>query len=712
MKITPYTTITELFEAGFINGRAYHCCLRAGFSTVDDIDNWQKKGKDFKTIKMGGLKFEKEMEALLAQTDFDAPAPGLQMSIPFPESTEEELFLQSFCNNRTETKDHLLMCLFFLEEEKCSVRTQNEINMGLQTIDDVVKALAFGADRYIKIGNKKSKTFLETKELFERFKSVYDQVMLMNPSEAERRLVGCFFPFIQDIFKKIFVQRFKMAHGYYPVLFLLQEYLNVTQDQNLCIIADYYGIGNRKVCMSLQELANKYSLSKERCRQIVYDRKKTKLVSKVLKNDFVSLIDGYHLMNMPFSTGCSEVFKMMVKTEGIKDDFYAFCGLMNLLDKHEVRMYNGKPILVSEEFSEMFGPEEMITHIESVINEKRIKDLYYSINDLITNRNSEEQHDVAVMFVRDVLAWCYEIVSDEENIVCLDRNAMNYPENLYDILNEKGSPMTVDEIYEVFCIKYPEIVTQTPGRIRANLLRNDKITALGKTSTYALKEWGIFNGTITDYLYEILSSSSVPCHINDIERLVVDQFPATNIKSIISLLSMNPDVVPFEGDLYGLEGKEYLGNYVIDKRKCFTRKNFGTRFEEYKTFVEKYKRFPLSTGDEENEQTLFRWEKNVNKGSIEATNEQLNSLVQFQTEHDTLPKTATEWYCWKMCRKMEEYLQTLHRIPSKKEDTQFVRWYNVYVRNYHKLGDKRDAYILDALKNSKSGFDFDESSCE
>lgn len=696
MKIKLTTSVKELYDNGIICTRSYNCCLSKGLSTVSEIEQWELDGKDFKSIPNGGKKFEFEMHNVLSEMKAHENDPDSEPeSVEIPQLSEEELFMQSFVSRRTESREKLLWYIYCSECDKLSVRTQNELLKSVKGLTDVLKVLSKGEKGLSFIHNRKTRNYMEAENLFADYCNSYEDVMQMNPSQVELNLISYSFPFLHDIYDKILVQRYKMQKGYYPVLFLLQELFNDSQDQSLNIIADYYGIGNH-TSLSVYELADKYDLTLERIRQILFRSKLPNILTEFLGRDYLGVPAYLSILNVEYITPKSNIYQNILVEEKLNDNFFAFCGLLRLLGKFTILDVNDSQFPVNYDFSAKFDMQETFSHIDSFIKTRRIRDEEVAVSEFIIGLKDDECLLSIIDFLKDVLQFAYKISSNENGVIILERNGLNIPEALYDILKDHGKPMTLEEILDVFNERFPEKDNQNIKKIRANLLRHEKITALGKKSTYALKEWNIYNGTTTDYLLELLGSSSIPLHLDFIVECTLKFFPSTNAKSLYSLMHMQENVLIFEGDYFGLVGKNYSSDYIIDQRKRDSRKNFETRLQEFQSFVETEGYFPMSSGETEHELTLYRWFRNVQNGILDVTPEQMGILNKFCEDNKMLPRTSVEQTCLSMCKLWVFYMKTMKRIPSFGEDSRFYTWYTKYIKNYKVLDDNRDIYIQNA----------------
>ena len=77
-------------------------------------------------------------------------------------------------------------------------------------------------------------------------------------------------------------------------------------------------------------------------------------------------------------------------------------------------------------------------------------------------------------------------------------------------------------------------ISYAPGTLRSFLFNSDRITAIGKTSTYTLKKWNINHLTIRGLIHQILEESDTPLSLDDIVDFLAIKGRNTNRNSVNS----------------------------------------------------------------------------------------------------------------------------------------------------------------------------------
>jgi predicted Zn-ribbon and HTH transcriptional regulator len=139
------------------------------------------------------------------------------------------------------------------------------------------------------------------------------------------------------------------------------------------------------------------------------------------------------------------------------------------------------------------------------------------------------------------------------------RNTMKkISEYIIEVMEQYKRPMTLEEICAA--LRTMDIrVPQNIESLRSSILSIDEVTAIGKTSTYALKKWdNVKTGTIKQLVYNYLKQFDDPVHISRISDFV-NQYRKTNNKNILSNLKLDKtdSFIFFRKGYVGLSEKDY-----------------------------------------------------------------------------------------------------------------------------------------------------------
>jgi hypothetical protein len=266
------------------------------------------------------------------------------------------------------------------------------------------------------------------------------------------------------------------------------------------------------------------------------------------------------------------------------------------------------------------------------------------------------------------------------------------------ILSHRKSPMTLIEIMDEFISLYPDEEVTTPMAFRSHLWKNSNIISIGKSGYYALASWkDVYTGSITDYLYYILTLFDEPLHLKDIYELAKAQFPKTTIRSVQSLMSLDAKqrFKSFDNNLYGLVEKDY-SHCDVREREEIKRQSPGERLDEFEQFVISHKRFPASSGSDL-EESLNRWGRLVSNRKVNMSQEQYDRFFSLFKTYSDYPSTGDELNFKRMCDSIKIIVSKTFMMPTKEEDTTEYMWFKKNLDSYWDYLDNRKMYFEDLL---------------
>jgi Fe2+ or Zn2+ uptake regulation protein len=311
----------------------------------------------------------------------------------------------------------------------------------------------------------------------------------------------------------------------------------------------------------------------------------------------------------------------------------------------------------------------------------------------------EQLRPAMKVLIKHITTEIYNVQITEDEKLYLPQNYIDIAEELYDILDKKGEPMHVEDIFKEFKTRYPDHKFTDPLQIKSYLFKHKHIKAVGKTSCYALDSWeGVYFGSIRDLLVDLLSDSDVPLHIDNLYDGVTEHYPNTTKASVAATMEDEnfQRFIEFEGSYFGLTSKEYSADFV--PASSVQRYSFEDRFQMFKDFIETYRRFPSYNGGDK-EASLMRWYYNVTTGVLSMTDEQRTMLNDALRRYDELgiPRYATESEFLLKCQDVKDYIRQHHTLPTNKEAPELYAWLRRSRDNYDSFTDKRRQYLTDLL---------------
>jgi hypothetical protein len=169
---------------------------------------------------------------------------------------------------------------------------------------------------------------------------------------------------------------------------------------------------------------------------------------------------------------------------------------------------------------------------------------------------------------------------DKTKLIFKRNSLVKLSEHIVSILSEVGRPMKLTEICKELKSRSKRIPPNIES-LRSSILSIEEVAAIGKTSTYALKEWEkVKTGTIKELVKEYLESSIESKHISDI-TVYVNKFRKTTDKNILSNLKLDKTntYMFFKLGYIGLKYKQYKNISIQSDKKNRGRKPKTTKID-------------------------------------------------------------------------------------------------------------------------------------
>lgn len=594
------------------------------------------------------------------------------------------------------------------KEALLNVRSKNFVNRFVPHFPDLIKYADEPLANYRNIcpGQSMIKTLTELFQFNQKFKQDFDRISKLTDDEIRTEFLKRDYPFLTSR-QRQFVFDFNKANGHAPLLFLLLQFLRLSDNRSNKIYCLFNGIfdGQKR---TLNEIAEAMGLSRERIRQII-DKKRVRgrtekgLTNAGVEAQEIPLLnhadwDCYDdLLDLPFIYGRTDEYVKLKEEEHLPVDFGVFASLVELIADFKAEEVEGLTILVNNNYKNL-NLTYCLDVLNSIINAKYSEDTYVAVDSILTNVPEIFKPKMKDL-IRYVVTEIYKVKITKDDRFYLPQNFIDVSEELYDILAQKGEPMHVDDIFNAFKAKYPDHKYVESAQIKASLYKHKHIRAVGKTSCYALDSWGwVYFGSIRDLLVDLLNDSDVPLHIDVLYDGVSEHYPNTT-KSSVAATMEDEDLqrfVEFEGGYFGLTSKQYPTEYVV--ATTVQRYRFEERFQMFKDFVEAYHRFPSYNGSEQ-EASMMRWFYNVTTGVLSMTDEQKAMLDDTLKHYDELeyPRSATESEFLVKCQDVKEYIRRNHTLPSNSNAPELYSWLRRSRENYDSYTDKRRQYMTDLL---------------
>ncbi len=610
--------------------------------------------------------------------------------------------------------------------EKYLTRLENNYRkQHLSTFDKIVPFFDKDARAFSTISERKSmhKTFFSMARLTACFKDKFLKYYELADNEACIELFKLKFPFLDSNQRK-FMCDFISENSYTPLFFLLYNYIRTSEDINNQVISYLYGFYDSK-CLTKYELATKFGISPERVRQlrekgvsfgkaslknVSYDRSSNRdgfYVKEMIRND-VNLSNYNELFNHLFIIPDSALYKTIKEQEHLNVSFRAFARILITLNSDFYEWgfdKKGTCLLINKRLK--VNPSKLKDKLDAISSDKYYSDTIIYYEDFL---DADENLDESIcVFIKYLASHFYNLNVSEEGIL-MSQNGVDVFEELYNILKEKNSSMSLEELFNAFKDKFPLHKYSNPQQITSCLLggkNKERICSIGKTARYILKTSNQNTDTIRDIVRKFLHNSDVPMKMSDILREVITYYPNTNEKNIKSSMQSEKTgcFVEFQGGFWGMEGKLYPSSFEIKTVLTRKRERFLVKLEKFKNFVEKNHRFPLCglfVGEEE--ASLYRFQNNIKSGVFLLSNDEMqlyNDMLK-NFERYYYPRNAREENFLNSCENMKRYIREFRSIPTPNSDKDLSYWYYRAKRDYNSYTDYRRKYMTDLIDFIKS----------
>ena len=359
----------------------------------------------------------------------------------------------------------------------------------------------------------------------------------------------------------------------FPIFKFLSEILeSELSDREYFIFRHNFNFLKNEEKMTLQAIGDRYGITRERVRQIaLYIPTKLREILSVF-NDELYYTRNYY----DYKVDANKNFIVMDEMHANKLNryenldytpkfyTYAFAELYNdfsplfLNDNYTHHIY----FLVNKKIQHKYDFQGFFEEVYHLVNERVEEDYtldYLKLISKYVQDKDEKTFKIAKPFCDKLILKEFGLYKDKQNRLHIKRNTLKkISEYIIEVMEEYKKPMTLEEICNVLYKKKIR-VPQNIESLRSSILSIDEVTAIGKTSTYALKKWdNVRTGTIKELVYEYLKNYDDPVHISELSEFV-NRYRKTNNKNILSNLKLDKSntFIFFRKGYVGLREKEY-----------------------------------------------------------------------------------------------------------------------------------------------------------
>lgn len=516
--------------------------------------------------------------------------------------------------------------------------------------------------------------------------------------------------------EQAFVTSFYKAHGRYPVWFIALCYYRRASERPSQAFARVNGLWGRYD--SIQTLAEEYGLTLERVRQLSrFTFRDKKDIPPVWSRERWATASCYQ---QPVLTEENTHWAELCQLEQLGDlDFYAGLAILSKVRPIGVvalmadgTSANGRRAKDDpwQQPEVLFGFDLRLNsfHFAACLKElgheatlQRINDktqpLEAVARDFFQPETDEETRAEVLRILKEVLPMLAHVRVEGDDVI-LQTNRINYGQEIYQILQQHGEAMTVDDIYTEFRHLHPDDHHTDSTFIRSYMLQDERFEAVGRKSTYQLKEWQRFSGALGDLAVKLLIDSEVPLTQEELCQKMLAARSNTTHKSCVSSIYLavmdgrlqylmteeNPSTTAY----VGLSARDYPERFW-----CSTLTVDGVVSSMHR-FITENGRWPYITNRKGIEGVLsYNLRKYTSK--LHVTEDEYTRYHQGMADIPSYlyPKNERDATFITRCNTLRDFQQQNHRLPKNEEEPQLMEWYRKTQNKQHELDELRNYYF-------------------
>ncbi|MDX2135199.1 MAG: hypothetical protein SFV52_10440 [Saprospiraceae bacterium] len=582
------THLDDLLETFEVSTRTYNVCFKYGLLELQQLITFYIKIGDFTVLHGAGRKTHEELEKICRYCLCHMNEVFQKRLVPEEKLDKRGAAATIDSTNLAKQKLNVLEAYVKEKFQKLSVRSQNALSQFLNyqvSYTAIHQFFFFEKVPISKLRNVGSKTITEIEVFFTDLKMYAYEVEALQEDDLTANFLSRQLSLslnLQPHFWEIFLPQMREKH--FPIFAFLQKLIfegslfNASQTVILC---HRFGWFKEEGKQSLDEIASKLSLTRERVRQIALSMAEDLPgILKFLgtyKTQLLELSGGHGLgfdkdlvfiqqvvadeINLREQTTFTPKFFATAFSFLYSDTYMLFGEHFDFFQNH---------YLVRREFVEVFDLTTFIGDLHRQVS-ARIEEDYsldldgylYSFlktpNMSILPRVRRVCEDLIFLEFNEKV-W----IEPSGNLIVLRNKKRQIWEYAFEALENIGVPAKLDFIHQTIIEIYPDFDLNLEA-LRGTLTKEkSRFISFSRTSTYGLVQWeteraDIRGGTIRDIAKEYLQQFSEPKHYYDITNFVLLYRPDTSPKSVHANLQydMSGRFREFAAGFWGLTERDY-----------------------------------------------------------------------------------------------------------------------------------------------------------
>lgn len=510
-----------------------------------------------------------------------------------------------------------------------------------------------------------------------------------------------------------FVSSFWKKERRYPVFYIALRYLQRATDCPTHTFARVSGIMGQYE--SMQELAAEYNLSLERTRQL------SKLTIDgtlpVWDLERWAALDFFHSSVL---TEANTHWSALQKLEHIEEmSFYSALAILAPLcqmevialraDGYKANARRGKEV-AWEEPHVLFAYDESLSSfaLNAFLRTTGHEAMLQRITDKTTSLRAfaepyfqpdadEESREQVLANLREILPM-FPGVEVRQDDVTFRQNHLNYPEEIYQILCQQGRAMTVEDIYVEFRKRHPADHHTDSGFLRSYMRQDERFEAIGRKSTYQLRAWERFAGSLQELAIHLVQDEAEPQPTPKLVERMTAQRSNTTAKSCESTIYQTVAAGTLQY-YFTAEDNDYsayvgLPDKVYPSRFWVSPMSVEGAVAGMHRFISERGHWPYSSCSDNIEARLnYTLRKYTQRKHV--TDEERDSFRQGMSDipPHQYPRTERDALFMERCHALNAFWQQLHRLPDNDEEPTLAKWYRQTQANQQQLDDFRSNHF-------------------
>lgn len=487
-----------------------------------------------------------------------------------------------------------------------------------------------------------------------------------------------------------FSEAFYKKHGHLPMIHILSNILlSMLSIRNFEIINEVRPFDERITGKTYEEVGTIYDLSRERVRQIcnycveyLLQEPTSQVKPNTPFNNIVSrkgdwdYIHDFLLQKMVWrkedfsavaTEECSTLSTDYIITvlANIYRDEYSIIGKAPILNQQRNVTWRNT-FMVKTELTKVFDFDKMWNIITDLINDT-VGSVNYSSQELVLDAFNEAWIELDVTYLTEIERATIEVLINEfgiipeieGNIIFTGKKQIDTADALYEILKDKGDPITLEDLFNEFDELCPGRYKSATS-IRHIISKDARMYVISNTNLVSLYEWEhVAMGSIRDLIVEFLAEHNEPQPLAAIIAHIKSLRETTD-NSIRSTMGTGDQFQQFQGGFYGLSDRAYPEWFYLSELERNARKNI----DDLERFIDTNHHFPFSQSSDANENRLYLWYAKM-KRSKDLSEHLASMISSLEEKYAATPRVRSEYQWVQDFQKYKSFVLQNNRKPSK-----------------------------------------------